>query len=374
MLEKLPEQIPDFTKVFFIHARYLNYVLLAGAIIFVLIAFRSCMTWLQHKRFGGYARCKRLAKQAGTSIDGPLRLITQILIIPAIALLLGLTLLEPQIKKSKLANEYEPAQLVINLDSTISMLAEDVQPSRLLAAKTTISELLVRLRQEGGKDKVGFGRFTDIAIPAVIIPTRDYDQIEHELRLTTSGYIKIFENHGTNIWDAVTQGLNNFNYIEDQERILIIISDGEQVAESDYIDETRKQALDKRFSDPYFSSVKIFLVGIGNSIEKSLIPKEKDDSSNVLEFYTETGEGPDKGKLIQTGPDPAYMEETTSLVNGKFILAENKDALSAAITKILDKERKKIGERTDSQLENISPWFIGATLVLLFLIPFIGIK
>ncbi len=368
------DKIPDFTKTVFSNSQYLKYVLLATAFFGISFLIRSYLVWRLHKKFGGYKHCRELAKHTKTGIDGPTKLTLQTALLTAIAILLGLTLLEPVIKTARLENEYEPAQIGIWLDCTISMLAEDVRPSRIIAAKTVVGNLIVRLKQEGGKDKVGFGRFTDIAIPAIVIPTADYDLLEHELRLTTANYIKIFENHGTNIWDAVTQGLDYFDYLNDQGKILIIISDGEQKAETEYIDKTRQEAIDKRFSDPYFGSVKIFLVGIGDSTEKSLIPKEKDENGNTIEFYVQTKEGPEKGRLVQTSPDPAYLEETADLINGKFALAKNGDELNQNIDNILSKERKIIGARAKPGLENISPWFIGAALVLLFLVPLTGIR
>lgn len=370
----MPVQIPDFTKTVFLQSQYLKYVFAVVAIICFLVLIRSIFTWLLHKKFGGYKRARGLAHLAGTSIEGYLKLVFQIALTTSISLLLGLTLLEPQLKQSDVENEYEPAQIVIAQDVTISMLAEDVKPSRLLVAKKVISDLITRLKQEGSKDKIGLLRFTDIAIPAVPILTKDYDLLEAELRLTNSTYVKLFEKHGTNIWDAVTQGLDYFNYSDNQEKILIIISDGEQKAEAEYIDKTREEAINKRFSDPYYGSVKIFLVGIGKNTEKSLIPKEKDSDGNVTEFYVETQEGPDKGQLKETGPDPAYMEEIANLANGKFILAESGDELSNAIGGILNKERKIIGASSKIKFQNISPWFIGATLILLFFIPLTGIR
>lgn len=370
----MPLKIPDFAKTVFLQSQYIKYVIGVVTIICLLATVRSLSVWLLHKKFGGYNRCKELARLAGTSIEGPIKLSAQVLFLTAIVLLLGLTLLEPQLKNSNVENEYEPAQLVIAQDVTISMLAEDIQPSRLLAAKKVISNLITRLRQEGSKDKIGLLRFTDIAIPAIPILTKDYNLLESELRLTNSSYVKLFERHGTNVWDAITQGLDYFNYTVDQERLLIIISDGEQKAEADYIDQTRNEAIKKRFADPYYKSVKIFLVGMGKSAERSLIPKEKDGEGNVIEFYIETQEGPEKGQLIDTGTDPAYMQEIANLVNGEFVLTENGDELNKEIENILSKERKITGTTTKVKFQNISPWFIAATLVLLFILPLSGVR
>lgn len=362
--------IPDFTKVIFVNHQYLKYVFLTITVIFSLYVIYSLRIWLLHKKFGGYEHSKSLAQKAKTRIDGPIRLGAKTILMIVISLLLGLTLLGPKIKESKTENEYEPAQIVIAMDNSISMLAEDVIPSRLVAVKSVIYNVLERLEKEGSKDKVGLIRFTDIAIPAVVIPTRDYNLIAHELKLTTPSYLRMFEKNGTNIWDAVTQGLDMFSYLDDQGKILIIISDGEQVSESEYIDKIRKEAIDKRKSDAYFQLVKIFIIGIGKGSEPALVPKEKDDAGNVLEFYVQT-DGPNKGALITTSPDLSYLEEIKNLVDAELISSENQTELNENLDKILSKQRKIIGVNENVSLKDVSPWFIGAALIFLFLIPIV---
>lgn len=366
------DNIPDFTKVIFLQSHYLNHVVGAAILVCLFAMARSIASWMLHKKFGGYRHCKELARLAGTNVDGPIKLAFQTILITIVALLLGLTLLEPQLKTNSSQVDYEPTQLVIAQDVSISMLAEDVKPSRLLMAKNVINNLITRLKQGGGKDKINLLRFTDIAIPVIPILTKDYNLLESELRLTNSSFLKLFEKHGTNIWDAITQGLDYFDYSVDQEKILIILSDGDQEAELDYVDETRNEAINKRFSDLNHQSVKIFLIGIGK--EDSLIPKEKDANGNVIEFFTETQDGPEKGQLKYTTPDPFYMEEVASLVNGRFIAAEKGDELNSEIEDILNRERKIIGTNTETKLQNVSSWFIAVTLVLLFILPFSGIR
>lgn len=359
--------IPDFSQLLFIRSQYLGYVwwsTIAVCFLFVIYSFRI---WALHKKFGGYEHSKILAKKVKTGIDGPLRLSAKTLLTTASALLLGLTLLGPKVKENHLQNVYRPAQVVIAMDISPSMLAEDVEPSRLLATKSTVYNILERLKNEGSKDKVGLIKFTDIAIPAVIIPTKDYNLIENELRLTTAGYLKLFEAHGTNIWDAVTQGMDMFNYQENEEKILIIISDGEQVAESEYIDKTRQETINKRFENSRAQAVKVFIVGIGKSNEPALIPKEKDKNGRVIEYYTQT-EGPNRGSLVTTRPDLSYLEELANLIDGKLIHSENPEELNENMDEILN-QREVIGVNEDAQLKDVSPLFIGATLILLFFVP-----
>ena len=364
----MPE-FQDLTRLVFLHSQYWKVVLWSTAAAWALYMAYTFSVLSLHKKFGGYKHSKQLAKKTGTTIDAPWRLTAKTALTAAIVLFIGLTLLGPKLKEENLVNVYRPAQIVLAKDITISMLAEDVEPSRLLAAKTTVYNILERLKNEGSKDKVGLIRFTDIAIPAVIVPSKDYGLVEHELRATTAEYIKIFESHGTNIWDAVTQGLLMFDCKVDEEKMLILISDGEQVAESDYIDRTRQEAINKRFENTCMQRVKIFIVGIGRSNEPALIPKERDQYGSITEYYTQTI-GPDRGTLITTRPDLAYLEEVSNLVNGRFIHSENLAELNRNMDEILN-QREIIGTNLDSRLKDVSPWFIEATLFLLFFLPII---
>src|SRR3989344_4207322 len=157
----------DISKIFFIHSQYLWHVLAAALFVFLIYTILSFRIWALYRDFGGYKKCKKLAKLSKVSLTGPFRLFAKTSIMALLVLIIGLTLLEPSIKETDLENEYEPSQIVICLDSSISMLADDVKPSRLEASKKEINALIERLTKEGGKDGLALYRFTDIAIPAV---------------------------------------------------------------------------------------------------------------------------------------------------------------------------------------------------------------
>ncbi len=367
-LEKIFGQVPDFSKIIFLHSEYLKYVLLASAATLLVYALVSQKTWSIYKSFGGFDHCRGTSKKRGVGITGPLKLALKAIFMTLVTTVAGLTLLGPRQRDQRLETEYEPTEIEIALDYSLSMLAEDIEPSRIEFTKRMIHEVLERLKQEGQKDKVGLIKFSDIAIPVVAIPTKDYNAVERELRRTTVTHLKMATaHHGTNLWDAVTWGLKSFDQENKLVKILILISDGEQVAENDYIDKTRKEALDERSKN---SDVKIFIASIGNQESATLIPKEKDERGNVTEYFTQT-EGTDKGKFIETRPSPAYMSEVADLISGLYIPSSTGKEVSEAVREILDKERRVIGRKENPNYKDVSPFFITVLLILLIPIPFL---
>ena len=355
----------SLSKIFFLHNQYLWHVFLASIVTFFLYLFWSLRIWRLYKHFGGYNNCKKQAKQSKTSLLGPFKIMAKVLVMTFLALLIGLSLLEPSIKEHGEENQYEPSQIVVSIDSTLSMLAEDIKPSRIEAAKTEVYNLIERVKREGGKDKIALYRFTDIAIPAVVVPTQDYDILNHEIGRITKGFLGRFKTHGTNIWDSITQGLKSFTS-DDQIKILIIITDGEQATDDEHLDKTRQEAIELRNRN---EDVKIFIVSIGTIEEEpSLIPKVKDESGNVLEFYTQEA-GPDEGKFIETRPDKQYIEEVCSQINCKPIVPQSGKELSKELDTILTEERKVIGVKESPKFKNITPQFIIASLLLMLFMP-----
>ncbi|MDP3953894.1 MAG: VWA domain-containing protein [bacterium] len=362
----------DLSKIFFIHSQYLPYVASIALFVLVLYLITRLRILKFYKRYGGYKNCVKVGSANKIRPAGPLRLFAKAVLLMLMTALVGLTLLEPSIKDIGLENEYEPSQIVLVLDSTISMLAEDVTPSRLEAAKKEVTSLIDRVIREGGKDKVALYRFTDIAIPIVARPIQDYELIKQELGRLTPAFLDRFKTHGSNVWDSVTQGIKAFDQDNDQVKILVIVSDGEQQAEPEYIDKIRDEALVIRNKNP---DIRIFLVGIGTTEEdSSLIPKKKDEKDNTIEYYTHEL-GPKAGQFVETRPDRQYMEEVASQINTarEVIVSQSGAELAQELNQILTSERKIVGRRENPEIKNLSPLFILATLLLMLFIPLIKI-
>jgi Ca-activated chloride channel family protein len=153
-------------------------------------------------------------------------------------LLLGLTLAGPQCGTRVQEVEREGVDLIIALDVSTSMLAEDVAPNRLERAKNEIKKLLDDLRG----DRVGLVIFAGDAFVQCPL-TIDYGAVRLFLDVADPS---LLPTPGTDFGAALTTALDAFDVPEgdgDDEgrsRALLILSDGENHAEG--IDEVVEQA------------------------------------------------------------------------------------------------------------------------------------
>lgn len=113
----------------------------------------------------------------------------------------------------------EGVEIVIALDVSNSMMAEDIQPNRLERAKQAISKLVDRLTN----DKIGLIVFAGDAYTQVPI-TMDYVSTKMFLSTITTD---IVPKQGTAIGSAIDLGMNSFSPDNKSSKVLIIITDGE---------------------------------------------------------------------------------------------------------------------------------------------------
>jgi len=162
----------------------------------------------------------------------------------------------------------EGIDLVIAIDTSRSMLANDVKPNRLERAKLAVRDLLTQL--DG--DRVALIAFAGTAFTQCPL-TLDYGAFAESLDATEVG---IIPKGGTAIATAIETALNTFEGRQGKHQALIVITDGED--HDGAIDEAIKRASER--------GVKIYTVGFGTQ-DGELIPGEsggflKDRSGQVV--------------------------------------------------------------------------------------------
>jgi len=110
-------------------------------------------------------------------------------------------------------------EIVIALDVSNSMLAEDIQPNRLERAKRAISRLVDKL----SNDKIGLIVFAGESYTQIPITT-DYVSAKMFLSSINPG---IVNKQGTAIGSAIELGMRSFSPESELNKALIIITDGE---------------------------------------------------------------------------------------------------------------------------------------------------
>ena len=144
-----------------------------------------------------------------------LKLVLELFII----LFLSIALANPKIGTELKSINREGVDIVFAIDVSKSMLAEDVAPNRLTRSKRIISEIINSL----SSDRVGIVAYAAQAIPQVPLTT-DFASVKNFLQIIDTDMLS---SQGTSIDSALNLSVNFFDQNSDTNRVLILISDGE---------------------------------------------------------------------------------------------------------------------------------------------------
>ena len=144
-----------------------------------------------------------------------LKLVLELFVI----LFLSIALANPKIGTELKSINREGVDIVFAIDVSKSMLAEDVAPNRLTRSKRIISEIINSL----SSDRVGIVAYAAQAIPQVPLTT-DFASVKNFLQVIDTDMLS---SQGTSIDSALNLSVNFFDQNSDTNRVLILISDGE---------------------------------------------------------------------------------------------------------------------------------------------------
>ena len=189
--------------------------------------------------------------------------------------------------------------ILILLDTSNSMLAEDVKPNRITRSKMAIEDLVRQLRG----DRLGLVAFAGSAFLQCPM-TLDYDAFLATTKALDVGYIP---RGGTNLQAAVEEGLRAFGEDAPNHKAMVLITDGENL-EGD-LDAVVQQAVERK--------IRIFAVGIGTE-EGELIPIR--DENDRISFLRDRDGNPVKTRL---NPEP--LKELCAATDGMYVQAGSTD-------------------------------------------------
>ena len=136
-----------------------------------------------------------------------------------VILFLCVALANPKIGTELKSINREGVDIVFAIDVSKSMLAEDVAPNRLIRSKRIISEVINSL----STDRVGIVAYAAQAIPQVPLTT-DFASVKNFLQIIDTDMLS---SQGTSIDSALNLSVNFFDQNSETNRVLILISDGE---------------------------------------------------------------------------------------------------------------------------------------------------
>ena len=249
--------------------------------------------------------------------------------------LLALGLARPQIGAKLAERETRGAEIMICLDVSNSMLAEDYSPNRLERAKLAISRLVDRLRD----DRIGLIIFAGKSFVQLPITT---DYVSAKMFLGSIGTDSV-PVQGTAIGDAVLTAVKSFSSQSEKSRAIIVITDGEN-HEDDPV------AAAKQASE---AGVKVYTIGVGSAegqpiyLDGSLL-KDKD------------------GNIVVTRLDEGVLRRMAQAGGGAYVHAGNEEF---GLNPIIDDLRRLEDEHFKSvvfeEYDEQYMYFIGAAFALL---------
>ena len=187
--------------------------------------------------------------------------------------------------------------LLIAVDTSRSMLSNDVQPDRLERVKLATQDLINELQG----DRVGLIAFAGRAFLQAPL-TIDYEAVMESINDLDT---KTIPEGGTNISSAIDLATQSFGKSAAGNRALIIFTDGEELS-GDAV-KTAKAAVDQ--------GVRIFTVGVGTP-QGSLIPITSDNGETA--FVKDSS-----GQVVKSKLDEKPLQEIAQATGGFYLHLEN---------------------------------------------------
>jgi len=269
-------------------------------------------------------------------------------------ILLSLTLaiigiVNPQIGSKLQEVKRKGADVMIALDVSNSMKAEDLSPNRLERAKQAIAKLLDKL--EG--DRIGIVVFAGEAYIQLPITT-DYGAAKLFLETIDTDVIPT---QGTAIGAAIRMSMESFGQDQGKNKAIIVITDGEN-HEDDAV-KAAQEAVDKGIS--------VNVIGMG-SPDGSPIPIRKNG--------TQIGFKKDKeGNTVVTKLDEQMCQEIASAGNGAYVHASNSETgLNSILDEVNKLEKKNFESKMYSDYDDKFYYFLIPALLLMIIELFINEK
>lgn len=253
-----------------------------------------------------------------------------------------LGLARPQIGAKLSEHETRGAEIMICLDVSNSMLAQDYSPDRLERAKLAISRLVDKLQD----DRIGLIVFAGSSFVQLPITT-DYVSAKMFLGNVNTGSIPI---QGTAIGDAIMTAAKSFSAQSEKSRAIVVITDGEN-HEDDPVDAARQAAE---------LGIRVYTIGVG-SLQGQPIPvngdllKDKD------------------GNIVVTRLDEGTLRQVAKEGNGAYVHAGNDEfGLNPIIEDLRRLEDEKFNSIVFEEYDEQYMYFFAAALVLLVLEMLVG--
>ncbi|MBR3290869.1 MAG: VWA domain-containing protein [Bacteroidales bacterium] len=251
-------------------------------------------------------------------------------------------LARPQLGARLREHESQGVEVMIALDVSNSMLAEDYSPNRLERSKLAISRLVDKLQG----DRIGLVIFAGEAFVQLPI-TADYVSAKQFLKSITTESVPI---QGTDLAGALMTAARSFSTQSERSRAIILITDGED-HEGEALDAARAIAE---------QGIRIYCIGVGS-------PQGKPIPKNGSLMKDENGE------IVVTRLNENILQEIAGIGGGKYVRAGNSEfGLNPIIEDIRTLDKEEFSSVVFEDFDEQYMYFFGIALfflILEFLVP-----
>ncbi|MDA1353274.1 MAG: VWA domain-containing protein [bacterium] len=290
---------------------HLSYLFLALPIILALMVFGARLKAKLRNAFISEALVTRMMPD----FSHTKQLIKQVLFLLAITLVI-VGLMRPQFGIKFNPKERQGLDIIIAVDTSLSMQAQDIKPNRLHRAKQEIRALLTHF----AGDRVGLMAFAGTA--HVLVPrTADSDAVHLFVDDIDHGTVS---RPGSDLAEVIAKSLSLFGKDKAPSRALFVFTDGEQFG----------KGLQKEINAAKRSKLPIYTIGIGNAAGEP-IPVENPETGN-----TEYKKDKD-GNVVLSQLDEGTLKRIASETGGRYFHATNDNAIAQQLYKAVSRQEKQ---------------------------------
>ena len=264
------------------------------------------------------------------------------IIISFALLMLVISLVNPKIGTELKTVKREGVDIVFAIDVSKSMLAEDIAPNRIIKSKRIVSELFNNL----GSDRVGIIAYASTAIPVLPITT-DFSSARMFLESLNTDMLS---SQGTSIAEAINLSKNYFNDENQTNRVLCVISDGEDhEIQNNNLSDIAKEA-----------GITIISIGVGSPNGAPIPIKEND----IVKSYKKD----DRGEVVITKLNENILKDMATQTGGIYFKGDNTNSVvSSIVDELKEMDKQEFESKQFVSFKDQFQWFLFMGLFLIIL-------
>ena len=305
----------------------------------IVLLFIALQLWKKsaQKKFANTQLLKRLSPNQSL-----FKSILKLVVLCLAFMFLSLALVNPKIGTKLETVRSEGVDIVFAVDVSKSMLAEDIAPNRIEKSKQLVTQIINNL----ASDRIGIIAYAGKAFPQLPITT-DYAASKMFLQNMNTD---MMTSQGTAIREAIELAKTYYDDDEQTNRVLVIISDGEdhEGDAAEIAEEANEQG------------IRIFTIGVGHQ-KGGPIPIKR--NGVVLNYKKDKN-----GETVITKLNEDTLKEIAKEANGVYINGSNTNDVVDTIKELLDKmDKKEFESKQIADFKDQFQWFLAFGIFFLLI-------